>query len=124
MSEDQDGAGTLASGSTLTSDPRIAVSPAPASNISDPGSIHTDPGGDSRPATRRELQRTRLHLKTMYAELRTAIAEELIQREKLENKLAGRITTLGGQFDKMEDLAGRVGEQLPLSSWRSRATAQ
>ena len=43
--------------STPTGD-RSSVSPAPASNLSDPGSMHTDPEDDSRPATRRELQRT------------------------------------------------------------------
>ena len=122
VGEDQDGAGTPVSGSTPPSDPRNAVSPAPASDISNPGSIHTDPDDDSRSVTKRELQRTRLHLKTMYAELRAAIAEEVTQREELEGRLVGRITTLGSQFD---DLAGRVGNQLPPFSWRwPRATAQ
>ena len=37
-------------------------------------------GGDSRPATNRELQRTREHLKAMYAGLRSAITEEVRQQ--------------------------------------------
>ena len=67
-------------------------------------------GGGSRPTTRRELQRTRVHLEAIYAELRSAIAEEVRQREGLEEKLVGRIITIGSQFDKMESLAGRIGE--------------
>ena len=44
----------------------------------------------------------------MYAELRSTIVEEVRQRELLESKLAGRISTIGAQFDRMEELAGRV----------------
>ena len=48
------------------------------------------------------------YVRAMYTKFRTAIAEEFRQRELLEHKHEGRISTLGAQFDRMEEFAARI----------------
>ena len=72
----------------------------PVSQMSGLGSILTDPGDDSRAATKRELDRLRVTVRAMYAELRQTLAEEVRQREMLGDTIAERISTLAAQFDE------------------------
>ena len=78
------------------------VSPALSSRTSETlGSVHTDLGDISRAATKRELNLTRRALKATHASVRQALKEEEEEeRKRLEEKLGGRIRTLGLQMDE------------------------
>ena len=75
-----EGAGSVADGS----------SPNSTSSVDTLGSTSLDPRTAAQPATNRELLRLRKAVK----ETRTALVEDVRQREILEDKLAGRILTL------------------------------